>query len=253
MLSLTKKLYFKYKRSRIKTFDDLLYYLEKITVSDFSPGLMLHFDLEESDHAELFPLINRFNPLIDMTYTSVIPSYHFFLVLYMLYDEKKPVHMSSNLFNVYLKDRFDQDMLQGIIHKYDRIKNPDLYHILKIVVDHDGTTLLNFFVNQCLNEWREKNNPDYLLMFMKSYFEFQHDINHNIKKWFFDIDILREELIDILCLINDYHPQWIGMNDSIDHQRLISAYHVSCALEIPLLDAIKNNNLISLDLNMEII
>lgn len=248
MLSLTKKLYFKYKRSRIKKFDDLLYYLEKITTGHISTGLMFHLDLEETDNVELFPLINQFNPSIDTTYMSeLITSFNFFFVLYTLYDGKKPIHLSSNLFKVYLKDRFDQDMFQYFIHKYDIINQRKCFDMLNNVVDSDGTILLNFFVNTCLNEWHKNNNPDYLLMFIKSYFELHHSIKKNIENWFFDIDILREYITDILCLVNDHYPIFLELAEPIDHERLKTAYNVSCALEIPLMEAINNNYKIQFD------
>lgn len=251
-MSRLKSLFDRFSILRLNTVIDMEFYIRKRCY-----GISNTFKLESTNRIDFIRKMKYVDSktIGDLHYLYgfelVDDSHKIFLLLYMCYDETHPVFITFNDGLLNLNISFDKRMFNNFIQRYHHVDSSDIEILLMSVFDKENTSFSTFFLNQCITEWHQNNNPDYLLMYLKSYKDLIED-DLDFKDWFPDDNPLRDHMLDILCLINDNHPQLIGIESTMEHEPLISAYSIANVMNIPFLEVL-NRSMESINESIHII
>lgn len=140
--------------------------------------------------------------------------YRLFLTLYIFIKENNHATVTFNKILFSINTEFNKGMLDIFMKNQ---KSSEYIMLLVNVKDSNGEFFLDFFMKMSIDRWVSQKNPDYLLIYIKYYFTYDDHQSEN-RDLFKDINpFFKEYILDILCLINDYYPNFIGLVEPINH------------------------------------
>lgn len=237
-----KKIKNNYKLAKIKTLSDALAYI--------NDNLIKETQLDSyGNHDHTFIVFSDFsNKIKELPIDYTINTVPIFLSISLIFYKQDQLAINNHIsgFDSFynLGTTFTPECVESFIKYYDDLNNQSLQTIWYYLFDQAGTLFLTYFLDVSIKRWKEDNNPDYLLCYLDAYYCLfaQHE-TYDFQYWFDDYaeDVLRNDMENILILINENYPSFLGLELSIDNQKLIDSYHIAKSLNMTLLDALNNN------------
>lgn len=240
-----KKIKNNYQLAKMKTLSDALAYINDNLIKETQVD---SYGNHEQNHT--FIVFSDFsNKIKELPIDDAINCMPIFLPLSLIFFNKNDYlsinnHISGFDSFYHLDTTFSPECIDSFFKYYDHLNEQVVQTMWYYLFDQSGTLFLSYFLDICIKRWKEDNNPDYLLCYLDAYYCLfaQHE-TYDFQYWFDDYaeDVLRNDMENILILINENYPSFLGLELSIDNQKLIDSYHIAKSLNMTLLDALNNN------------